>query len=102
MKLRRAFRREQIVLATLFFPSILHSLAVSPVVTNVRNSQRAGKQLVDVHCDLANACKSALTVTVAVSTKRDAACSAPVSPSSRALISSSCLGTSIQTQYFYL
>jgi len=43
------------------------AFAVGPTVSNVRASQRAGTQLVDVYYDLASA-SNALTVTVAVST----------------------------------
>lgn len=51
MKLRRAFRWEQIVLAALFSSYILHSQAAAPSMSNVRASQRAGTQLVDTLCD---------------------------------------------------
>lgn len=44
------------------------AFAVGPTVSNVRASQRAGTQLVDVYYDLADPDSSALTVSVAVST----------------------------------
>jgi hypothetical protein len=51
-------------------------LAVGPVVSNVRASQRAGTGVVDVYYDLASA-SNALTVTVTISTNGGAAFNAP-------------------------
>jgi formylglycine-generating enzyme required for sulfatase activity len=52
----------------IFTTTMTTALAVGPVVSNVRASQRAGTQLVDVYYDVADADSSALTVSVAVST----------------------------------
>ena len=67
MKLRRAFRWEQIVLAALFFASIHNAIAAAPVVSNVRAAQRAGTGMVDIYYDLASP-SNALTVSVTIST----------------------------------
>src|ERR1035437_8784664 len=52
----------------IFTTPMTTALAVGPVVSNVRASQRAGTQLVDVYYDVADADSSALTGSGAVST----------------------------------
>ena len=59
--------------------------AAPPVVSNVRASQRAGTQLVDVYYDLADADSGALTVSIAVSTNGGASYTVGVANSTGAL-----------------
>src|ERR1035437_7216991 len=61
----------------IFTTTMTTALAVGPVVSNVRASQRAGTQLVDVDYDVADADSSALTRSRAVATKGGAGCFAP-------------------------
>ena len=63
----------------------LAASAAAPTVSNVRASQRAGTQLVDVYYDLADADSSALTVSVAVSTNGGASYFTPGASLSGAL-----------------
>jgi formylglycine-generating enzyme required for sulfatase activity len=59
-------RRLSGVFLLLLVPGLMQ--AAAPVVSNVRATQRAGTQLVDIYYDLADPDSSALTVSVAVST----------------------------------
>jgi hypothetical protein len=51
--------------------------AVTPVVSNIRASQRAGTKLVDIYYDVADASHSSVNVTVAVSSDAGASYSVP-------------------------
>jgi formylglycine-generating enzyme required for sulfatase activity len=61
----------------LAFATTLH--AATPVISNVRASQRAGTNLVDVYYDLADADSGSLLVTVAVSTNGGVSYNPPAS-----------------------
>lgn len=85
MKSEGDSRLGQALLAAVLLGCTSTLFAVGPTVSNVRASQRAGTQLVDVYYDLADPDSSTLTVSVAVSTNGGVAYFSPSASVSGAL-----------------
>jgi len=84
MKLPRFRWSGQTLFAAVLLSLTSSAYAAAPTVSNVRASQRAGTQLVDIYSDVVDVDSPTLSVSVAVSTNGEASYFSPAASLGRA------------------